>query len=326
MPVVEPVTVSDQQANPEVFPYALSPAQSLSPEASLEWIRDSREMLSDALAKHGAVLLRGFPWRSDQDFDAAIQAFGQPNFTYAESLSNAVRVNRTERVFTANEAPPDVTIFMHHEMAQTPVFPAQLFFFCEKAAEIDGQTPVCRSDWLLQRLDSERADFVHKCRALGVRYRNSMPDADDAQSGQGRSWRSTLKVDSRSAAEERLKSLGYDWQWQQDGALNFTSPVLPAVRKLRDGREVFFNQLIAAFRGWQDAEKSILFGDYSVIDPSDMTATCELADELTFDIPWQAGDLVVVDNFLVMHGRRPFKGKRCILVSLVANDGSRLAA
>ncbi|MEL6368813.1 MAG: TauD/TfdA family dioxygenase [Pseudomonadota bacterium] len=47
---------------------------------------------------------------------------------------------------------------------------------------------------------------------------------------------------------------------------------------------------------------------------------------MTFDIPWQSGDLVLVDNFLVMHGRRPFGGKRCILVSLVANDGSRLAA
>ncbi|MEL7312171.1 MAG: TauD/TfdA family dioxygenase [Pseudomonadota bacterium] len=326
MSVVEQIEVPDQQANPEVFPYALAPTEAMTLEASLVWIRSSRESLADALAKHGAVLLRGFPWRSDQDFDAAIQAFGQPNFTYAESLSNAVRINRTERVFTANEAPPDVSIFMHHEMAQTPVFPAQLFFFCEKAAEVDGQTPVCRSDWLLQRLERERADFVTRCRELGVRYRNSMPDADDAKSGQGRSWRSTLKVDSRDAAESRLKTLGYDWQWQDDGALSFTSPALPAIRQLKCGREVFFNQLIAAFRGWQDAEKSILFGDYSPIDPEDMSATSAIADELTFDIPWEAGDLVVVDNFLVMHGRRPYQGKRCILVSLVANDGSRLAA
>mgnify|MGYP001797680132 CR=1 FL=1 len=326
MSVVEPVSVPEQQANPEVFPYAMSPVEPMSRDASLTWIRDSRMQLAEEVSRHGAVLLRGFPWQSDEDFDAAIQAFGQPNFTYAESLSNAVRINRTERVFTANEAPPDVSIYLHHEMAQTPVFPAQLFFFCEKAAEIDGQTPVCRSDWLLQRLEAERPDFVARCRELGVRYRNSMPDTDDAQSGQGRSWRSTLKVQSQAEAEDRLRSLGYDWEWQAGGALNFTSPRLPAIRKLSCGREVFFNQLIAAFRGWQDAEKSILFGDYSAIDSADMVRTCDISDEITFDIPWQAGDLVVVDNFLVMHGRRPYQGKRCILVSLVANDGSRLAA
>ena len=38
----------------------------------------------------------------------------------------------------------------------------------------------------------------------------------------------------------------------------------------------------------------------------------------TFDIPWQSGDVAVLDNFLVMHGRRPFEGKRAVLASLVA--------
>ena len=100
-----------------------------------------------------------------------------------------------------------------------------------------------------------------------------------------------------------------------------TTPCLPAVRALEDGRKVFFNQLIAAFRGWKDArnsaEKSICFGDGSAIDPADMAVAIALADELSFDIPWQAGDVALVDNFLVMHGRRPFEGERRILASLV---------
>lgn len=326
MSITQSISVPNQQANPEVFPLVVAPSENLSLEDTLSWIRGERDQLVDALATHGAVMLRGFPLVSDQDFDAAIQAFGLESFTYAESLSNAVRINRTERVFTANEAPPDVSIFMHHEMAQTPVFPSKLYFFCEKAAEHAGETPVCRSDWLLAALENATPEFVERCRTLGVRYRNTMPDADDAQSGQGRSWRSTLKVDSREAAETRLAELGYDWSWLENSDLNFTSPALPAIRTLSDGREVFFNQLIAAFLGWKDAERSIVFGDYTAIDPAWMRTTCQLADELTFDIPWQAGDLVLVDNFLVMHGRRPFQGSRCILVSLVANDGSRLAA
>lgn len=104
--------------------------------------------------------------------------------------------------------------------------------------------------------------------------------------------------------------------------LRVTTPALPAVRELADGRKVFFNQLIAAFRGWKDARneagKSIQFGDGSSIDPADMAVAIELADELSFDTPWQAGDVALVDNFLVMHGRRPFSGKRAVLASLVA--------
>jgi hypothetical protein len=119
-----------------------------------------------------------------------------------------------------------------------------------------------------------------------------------------------------------LHKLNYQWQWQADNTLRVTTPVLPAIMQLPDDRSVFFNQLIAAFRGWQDArnsaEKSICFGDGSAIDRSDMAVAIDLADKLTFDIPWQTGDVVLLDNFLTMHGRRPFKGERRVLAALVA--------
>lgn len=286
------------------------------------WIAENRESLSQALAQHGALLFRGFGIQTDLEFDDLIGAFELPNFTYQESLSNAVRRNRTERVFTANEAPPSVSIFLHHEMAQTPVYPSKLFFFCEHAQMTGGATPLCRSDVLLAKLSEARPDFVAACERLGVRYSNTMPYEDDLASGQGRSWRSTLSVANAAAAEEKLRVLSYSWQWQEDGqSLRVTTPCLPAVRTLEDGRKVFFNQLIAAFRGWKDArnsaEKSICFGDGSAIDPADMAVAIALADELSFDIPWQAGDVALVDNFLVMHGRRPFEGERRILASLV---------
>ncbi|MEM8546698.1 MAG: TauD/TfdA family dioxygenase [Pseudomonadota bacterium] len=321
------VTVNGQQDHDAPFPAVFAPATSdTSLAATCRWIMAEREALLEQLGKSGALLLRGFDVHSDQDFDTLIQAFGLENFAYADSLSNAVRVNRTERVFTANEAPPDVSIFMHHEMAQTPIFPSKLFFYCEHAPEADGETPLCRSDRLLVALEQAVPEFAAKCRELGVRYSNTMPGTDDAQSGQGRSWRSTLKVESREEAEAKLAHLGYSWEWLEDGALRATTPTLPAIRTLVDGRDVFFNQLIAAFRGWADAEKSISFGDHSSIDPDDMHKACQLAEELVFDIPWQTGDVAILDNFLVMHGRRPFSGTRRVLASLVANDGSRLAA
>ncbi len=275
-----------------------------------------------ALTDAGALLFRGFEVPDPLAFDAAVEAYGEPGFTYEDSLSNAVRANVTPRVFTANEAPPTTEIFLHHEMAQTPLYPSKLLFYCEIAAERGGATPLCRSDWVLDRLASEVPDFVKRVEREGVRYTNVMPGNDDAGSGQGRSWRSTLSVADRTGAEARLKDLGYSWEWQEGQSLRATTPALPAIRDLPDGRKTFFNQLIAAFRGWADSRndpnRSITFGGGDPITAEDMAPAIAIADELTADLAWQSGDVALVDNFLVMHGRRPFEGKRRVLASLVA--------
>lgn len=274
------------------------------------------------LVDKGAVLFRGFDVPDAQAFDAAVKAYGEPGFTYAESLSNAVRVNVTERVFTANEAPPGTTIYLHHEMAQTPLYPGKLFFYCEIAPETGGATPLCRSDLLFEELERRDPDRAQALEQRGVRYANVMPGADDASSGQGRSWRSTLGVETQDAAEARLSALGYEWEWREDDSLRATTPVLPAVRDLGDGRKSFFNQLIAAYCGWSDSRndpaRAVTFGDGEPITGEDMFAAIAISGELTYDHAWQAGDVVLVDNYSVMHGRKPFEGKRRVLASLVS--------
>jgi hypothetical protein len=147
-----------------------------------------------------------------------------------------------------------------------------------------------------------------------------MPSDNDAKSGMGRSWRSTLGVDSVEAAENRLRELGYSWQWLDDGCLRATTPPLPAVVKLDDGRRVFFNQLIAAFRGWKDERNdpsnAIRHGDGTPLDAEAVGVAIDLAEQLAFDLAWQVGDVVLVDNMIAMHARRPFVGTRKVVASL----------
>lgn len=283
--------------------------------------------IEQQLASSGAVLLRGFGLHDAQDFDALIEATGWPSFTYAQSFSNAVRINVTTRVFTANEAPPEVAIHLHHEMAQTPIYPSRLLFFCEVAPGEGGATPLCRSDALYARIVEELPAFAEKCQTLGVRYTNIMPGKDNAASGQGRSWASTLSVKTRAEAEAKLKILGYEWAWREaletdtQAELRVTTAAMPAVRALDDGSISFFNQLIAAWVGWADTPDDepdkVTFGDGSAISDTDMARVAALADEVTTDCAWQAGDVVIIDNYRVMHGRRPFTGKRRVLAALI---------
>lgn len=290
-------------------------------DEAIAWARAAAPDLAAETEAAGALLLRGFPFASPEDFDALIAATGWPGFTYAESLSNAVRVNVTPRVFTANEAPPEVAIDLHHEMAQTPIYPAKLLFFCEIAAEAGGATPVCRSDLLWNWIAAERPGFARDCEAKGVRYTNVMPGDDDAASGQGRSWKSTLGVDDAAGAEARLGALGYEHEWLADGRLRVTTAVMPAVRLLADGSKSFFNQLIAAWKGWADTPEGqpakIMFGDGSPIADADMAAVAAKAADFTHDLAWRPGDVAILDNYRVMHGRRPFEGRRRVLAALV---------
>jgi alpha-ketoglutarate-dependent taurine dioxygenase len=323
---VQPVTVPGQQSHyGQPFPLVLvNQSQGTTLDASASWISEHRDALLRQAAEHGAILFRSFPLRTPEDFDRFVTAFSLTNFAYDESLSNAVRVNKTPRVFTANEAPPTVTIYLHHEMAQTPVYPSRLFFFCEQASETGGATPICRSDVLWERLAKECPQFARNCEAKGLRYTNVMPAENDANSGMGRSWQCTLRSSTREAAEVRLKSLGYSWEWLSDGSLRATTPVLPAVRKLANGRKSFFNQLIAASMGWKDTRndpsKAITFGDGAPLDRDAVAVAASLGEELSFDVPWQNGDVALVDNYVAMHGRRTFTGTRKVLASLVAME------
>jgi alpha-ketoglutarate-dependent taurine dioxygenase len=160
----QPQPVTGQQRHADaVFPLVFEGDGPVSQQD----LRAQSAMLMEQLATHGAILFRDCGVTDAQAFDDFVAGFGLPNFPYGESLSNAVRHNRTPRVFTANEAPQDVEIFLHHEMAQTPYFPSHLFFYCEQAAAAGGATPLCRSDVLLEKLTQHLPEFVARCRAHG---------------------------------------------------------------------------------------------------------------------------------------------------------------
>jgi hypothetical protein len=61
---------------------------------------------------------------------------------------------------------------------------------------------------------------------------------------------------------------------------------------------------------------SCTHGDGSAFDDADVQLVVEIAYDLVFDLPWESGDVALIDNYQVMHGRRPFLGQRSVLASL----------
>ena len=129
-------------------------------------------------------------------------------------------------------------------------------------------------------------------------------------------------LSTESEAEDKLAALGYTWQWQEDKSLLTRTPVLPAVKELPDGSKSFYNQIIAAHLGWKStgrrASEMLTFGNGDAIPVASLTELTSIAAEFTVPVMWQNGDVALLDNHRVMHGRYPYSGsrKRTVVVCL----------
>ena len=108
--------------------YDIHPAM-FAPKTSRDlpaFLSHEAQAIEKALSDKGAVLFRGFDVPVAEAFDAAVRAMPGENFAYAESLSNAVRFNMTEAGVHRQRGSARTEIFLHHEMAQTPIYPSRL--------------------------------------------------------------------------------------------------------------------------------------------------------------------------------------------------------
>jgi len=316
-------TIAEQRdINGYSFPLVLAPdtGSETSREGLLDWLSTHRDDLKQKLMQHGAVLLRDCPVRSPQDFELVLDAAKFVNMPYVGGAAPREQVIQG-RILTANESPPDEPIPFHHEMAQVPNPPAYIFFYCDIASETGGETAIVHSHTVYQRFASLNPDFAKRVEELGVKYVRIMPEEDDPSSPIGRSWKSTFQATNRSDAEARMKEIGTRWAWNPDGTLHTETAVVPAIRyDDRTGMKTFFNSMVAAYMGWVDArndpKKAVVCGDDSPVDGDALLKTSQAMDEECVAFRWEKGDVLLIDNRLVMHSRRPYTGSRRILASI----------
>lgn len=118
----------------------------------------------------------------------------------------------------------------------------------------------------------------------------------------------------------RAAKLGMELEWLEDGVKTIMGPI-PAVKydKSRN-RKIWFNSMVAAYTGWEDArndpKKAVTFGDGKPL-PGDIIYDClKILDDESVAIPWQKGDVLLIDNWAVLHARKSFDAPRRVLASL----------
>ncbi|MES4909551.1 MULTISPECIES: TauD/TfdA family dioxygenase [unclassified Streptomyces] len=275
--------------------------------------------LTDLLVKEKALVFHGFGVTAES-YDEVATALLPRRLAYIHGNSPRTKVG--QNVYTSTEYPPEFTISMHNEMSYAHAWPSRLLFFCEQAPTGGGATPVVDGQLWLESLDPEIRDAF----AGGVRYIQNLHDGY----GLGKSWQATFETEAPSEVEAFLDKAGADWKWKGDGTL-WISQLRPATtRHPVTDTEVWFNQAdqfhvaglgddareMAELLSEDEMPQSVTFADGSPIPAEYITHIQETGLRLAVDVDWRAGSLLLIDNVLVGHGRRPFTGPRRVLVAM----------
>jgi alpha-ketoglutarate-dependent taurine dioxygenase len=198
----------------------------------------------------------------------------------------------------------------------------RILFCCTSPPEQGGETPIADCRGVYRRIDPVvRRRFAEK----GWRYVRNFGD------GFGLSWETVFQTSDRAAVDAYCRQHGIAAEWRGDGRLR-TSAVRPAVVKHPStGEMVWFNhatffhvstlpepvreELLAEF-AVEDLPANSYYGDGSPIEAETLDHLRAAYEAETVRFPWRQGDLLLLDNMMVAHGRAPYKGPRKILVAM----------
>jgi alpha-ketoglutarate-dependent taurine dioxygenase len=211
---------------------------------------------------------------------------------------------------------------MHHELSYALEFPGLMLFACLQAPSSGGATAVADSTEVLGALP---AGLIERFEREGwVLTRNYNEDF-------GPSLQDAFGTADRGAIEAYCRANTIEFEWQPDGVLRTRQRRSAVVRHPLTGQRCWFNQVAFLNEGTIDPEVreylvdlygaeglpfNTRFGNGDPIGEDVIQLLNETYEARTAREPWQAGDLMLVDNIRTAHSREPFSGTREVLVGM----------
>jgi hypothetical protein len=299
-----------------------------------DWFQANRRVLDCLLGHYGAVLLRDFPVTCAERFSELMAHYEEHRFGY---LAGAVpRSAVTKGVYESTRLPPERKLPLHQEMAYNPDFPRKIAFHCEIAPDAGGETALCDMGDVYNEIPPELRQLFE---ASGVEYVRNFRDESNTPaiarqffSSYHRSWQEAFDTNDRPSAEAVCREMGFVYEWEEDGSLTVRRLGPAVLTHSASGRKVWFNQVCAQhsnaitlgelhpmmqrYYGTRPARPyEIRFGNGVLIDFETIAPIYEVLDKFETSFPWHAGDVMLLDNVLMAHGRNPYKGSRKLNVA-----------
>jgi TfdA family taurine catabolism dioxygenase TauD len=148
-----------------------------------------------------------------------------------------------------------------------------------------------------------------------------------------RSWKDCFGTPDREVVEQACDSLGMSYSWCADDSLELVYVSAGFRRHDPAGADLWFNHIAVLhdnprslgaghalhglFRKTGRALPHVVtYGDGEPIPEALVYELLDMLDTETIAFPWRQGDVMMLDNMLVAHGRNSFSGARDIQVTL----------
>lgn len=285
----------------------------------LAWARRNRAAIRELVHRQGGLLFRGFTEGSVETFHQFMAAVSSEPLQYQERSSPRHEVGK--RVYTSTDHPADYEIYLHNEQSYNVDWPMLIFFHCMVPPTQRGATPVADCRKIFQRLSPQARDRLIQRDYLYVRHFGT---------GFGLSWQEAFQATDQAEVEEYCRDHDIEWTWDADGALTTRQRRPVAARHPYTGEQTWFNHLtffnvatleprlaeLLLSMGKEKLPNNTYYGDGTDIEPEVLQ---ELRDAYAAErvvVPWQEGDIMMLDNMLTAHARESFTPPRRIVVGM----------
>ncbi|MDJ0556204.1 MAG: TauD/TfdA family dioxygenase [Microcoleaceae cyanobacterium MO_207.B10] len=247
-----------------------------------------QEEIINLFKSSGVLLFRDF--ENDLDTFTEFSNSLSTNFMdYTGGAFNRRIINNNATILTVNDFQDEVKL--HGEMYYTNKPPLMLWFFCANPPLQDGETIVCDGQQFFDELSNSMKDLLSKKK---LKFPGNYTKE---------SWQKKFKTNDLNVVKEICQGNGMKVKTNEDESIDFQF-ICPAIHKSRDGKhDVFINSLLPAKK---INPKLVCFDDDSEITDEIISELNEIAEKITVEISWQKGDILMIDNTRIMHGRRAF--------------------
>lgn len=287
----------------------------------LDGLQRSAGLTWPGLWSAGQRLWPGTPLRSPAQLEAALRALCVEPAPYTEGQSPRTRLHGN--IYTSTEHPAAEAVPLHHELSYRAQPPAVVAFLCVQAAETGGETPLLDGAAFLERAPPALLAPFFKQDLLYVKRMHG-------GFGLGRSWQAHFETEDRAEVMAFIAADGAEAEWTAEGGLVLRQ-VRTAIRNHPyTGAPCWHNQAtlwhparlgargerLRRALGPEGLPTDVRWASGQPIEDTLMHAILEQEQHQATRRPWAAGDLLLLDNHRVAHGRAPFTGDRLVLVGM----------